>query len=221
MKTEAIQRTFNEFKTIMSIIESSMYNYIGLGYLLENPAIINQEALEDMIRVNEIDYFSIPTHQALGLNLLTKKDRSIRATEFKSAAKRALIADTAEIVVDSIYKMHAIYKNGDDPYFGNQAFSVKFDYLYTGKHSPAQHLKKDEREFIQFCLEPLRNFIRHNNAIIIPTKKIEFNRRIFEIDLNINLVNKIELTFLQCYNIFKISRHIGFVFQQKMLKEIK
>ena len=76
-------------------------------------------------------------------------------------------------------------------------------------------MEEGDREFIEKCAAPLRNFIRHNNGKLAPRRSIVYSGKPQSKEFNFNLlwssdgINDISATLHIAHDVFVTLRDIG------------
>jgi signal transduction histidine kinase len=129
-----------------------------------------------------------------------------------AAARRLLIADTFDQLVESFCRGYAIFAsdNHADPYEQEEPIYFAGSRLYKGEKE-ARYFLDDEREFIKKLVNPLRNAIRHHNGVVPPKGEIDYHGQINNLSIEVNLKRGQPIrTYLNvCNAVFSIVRNIG------------
>lgn len=206
----------NNYNSKMSNILWNVGNYIGLGWLIKHPQLLNISLIPPTSL--EVDGLRVDAYQAFGLALI-ERDRTARAEEIIAGAKRSLICDSSEIFCDTICRLNYAYTHEVNPYEEKQPFSVLFT---QAEKLLKKFLSDSEANFIEKYVAPLRHNIRHNNGIFIPGKIINYTDRIHDVDFKFNSdgMSNLQLSLEQCNNIHNVLLRIGNKFSEVLIRKI-
>lgn len=206
----------SDFEGMMHNIEWNVGNCIGMAYVVGNPQILNLSNIPP--GVFKLDELELDTYQALGIALV-KKDRLNRQAEIISSAKRFLVADSAEVFADSVYRLKQISFQGKDPYDSNQGFSVK---LTHSANLIKENVGQAEGEFIEKCVAPLRHNIRHNLGKIVPLNPIQYKSFVKECPFFImsDGSSHLKMSLKTCHDIHRVLYEIGCDFANEQIDKL-
>jgi hypothetical protein len=182
---------------------------VAQSIVISRPDIIEASKLPVEAYVDDL---RMPTVDLFGL-VLSPKDRQIIVDELLAACRRLLIADSADQLIESVCRAWGVHSDssGTDPYEKSDEISFTGTKLYAGKGA-ASLLEKEEKFFIEKVAWPIRNAIRHNNAVIPPGKKpLVYSGTVAGTQVHINLERgkPLKSSLQVCYRFFEIVRAIG------------
>ena len=200
------------YESILNNIEWNLAGFVSAAFIIINPKLLDLQAVPMRISVDGLD---IDGFQCLGLALI-EKDRQPRANELLAAAKRSLICESLEVSADFLARAARIASCERDPYARDDYFSVDMRELWNTKRGRAGSLLEEgDREFIEKCVAPLRNFIRHNNGKLPPRRSILYAGKPKSKEFNFSMVwssdgtNDISATLHIAHDVFVTLRDIG------------
>jgi len=171
-KKELLNTLLTDSKSIFENIRWNMGGVVGIISLIKKPQMFNLSNIPLRIKIEELD---IDLFQCLGISLL-QKDRQPRIQELLASTKRSLICESLEITADNLVRTSKIISTGIDPYNHEDYFNADIRDLWnTTKGRAGALISKEQRLFIEKCIAPLRNYIRHNNGVVPPNKSITYN----------------------------------------------
>ncbi|MFC1692580.1 hypothetical protein ACFL1R_03645 [Candidatus Latescibacterota bacterium] len=208
MIVDKINEQLRFFNSKFENIKWVLGTHISYAVLISRPDIIEFSKLPndlfiDNVRVNTSDVFGAT---------LPPNDRQIIVNETLASARRILLADSFDQLVESFCRSYAILTNNDhlDPYQTNDNIYFVGSKLYKGTKE-ATYFDDKEKAFIKEVINPIRNAIRHNNAILPPPNDIDFSGELFDnkIEIRIKVGNMIKADLNICNHVFNIIRKIG------------
>jgi len=208
MITEKIREQQGMFNAKCENIRWVLASHLAYSVLISRPDIVKlsnfpSELQIDNIKVSASDVFGV---------VLQPKDRQMIIDENLAAARRLLIADTFDQLVESFCRGYAIYAsdNHADPYEQEDPIYFTGRGLYKGEKE-ARYFLDVEREFIKKLVNPLRNTIRHHNGIVPPKGVIDYQGQIDNLTIGVHLERgqPIRTDLNVCNAIFGLVRNIG------------
>jgi len=194
--------------------------HIAYAVLISRPDIIDFSKLPNDVFIDNV---KVNTSDVFGATL-PPNDRQIIINETLASAKRLLLADSFDQLVESFCRSYAILVNDDhlDPYQTNDNIYFVGSKLYKGTKE-ATYFDDEEKAFLKEVINPIRGAIRHNNAILPPPNDIDFIGELFDnkIEIRFKAGDMIKADLNICNNVFNIIRKIGNNAFSKIIKEAK
>lgn len=210
-RRDQIARLLQDAQSVYANIEWNLGCLVGLGAIILRPQLLNLQTAP--LRI-EIDGLTLDGFQCLGIALLDK-DRKPRSDEVLGAARRALICEGVELAADFLVRASRVASAGADPYEAEDYFSVDLRELWNPSTGKAGSLiESEDRSFLETCVVPLRNCIRHNNGRLLPKKSIHYqgNLRGRHVDIDFkwqkDSENALVLPLSSAHGIFTAVREI-------------
>jgi len=186
-----------------------------LGSLVAQFVVINTPDIIETSRLPVevcVDGLRLPAAKIFGLGF-TPSDRRILSRELLAAARRLLIADSTEQLIESVCRAWGMHEDpsGTDPYEKNKEISFTCSRIY-GNTRAGSLLTKEERAFIKEVACPIRNAIRHNNGVISPgSRPFTFSGKVAgrEISVKLERGKPLKLSLEKSYSFFEVIKTIG------------
>lgn len=208
---EKLKKLQQDAHAIYNNIEWNLGGLIGIASITLNPKLINISVAPMKITVEGLD---LDGFQCLGVALI-EKDRKPRVDELLAMGKRVLVCESLEMAADFLVRASRIITSGSDPYEIDNFFNVDIKELWNFNQGKAGSLiEKEDGNFFEKCVAPLRNFIRHNNGQLPPKKSIVYEGFLRTKKIDLRLIwkegedNNIKLPLSTAYDIFTIIRSI-------------
>jgi hypothetical protein len=221
-RTTKLRGLFEEAREIYNTVAFCAPEFLGMAFVLENPGVLAASIVPAELDAGGV-VFSVS--QCLGLGL-PPDHRSLHRRNMVAAAKRILHCDSLELTVSFLVRAARILRSGKDPVESNDYFDPGMRELWNAQKGRAGALlAPDERLFFQKCAAPLRNLLRHNNAILPPHKRILYDGKPFGREISLRLEwreggsNKVDLDFRSVLLIFETIRDSGMAGLQRALRE--
>lgn len=223
-KEELLNQVLSDTKSIFQNIQWNMGGLAGIAALIAKPQMYFTPNIP--LRI-DIDGLNIDLYQCLGISLL-EKDRSPRIDELLASAKRSLICESLEITADALVRTSRIILTGKDPYRNENYFNAEIKELWNSSKGKAGGLiTKNQGQFFDKCIAPLRNFIRHHNGLIPPNKEIIYSGTPLERNFDISYVwknnqdNNIKITLEIAFYLFESISQICLIGIKNGIESIK
>lgn len=208
MLVRKIQQQVASFNSKCENIKWVLGTHIAYVVLISRPDIIEYSKLPTEVIIENVRTHSSNVFGAT----LPPNDRQIIVNETLSSAKRLLLADSFDQLVESFCRSYAILTNEDhlDPYETDANVYFVGSKLYKGTKE-AIYFDDEKKAFIKEVANPIRNAIRHNNGILPPPNDIDYHGKLFdtEIGIRIKAGDPIKADLNTCNHAFNIIRKIG------------
>lgn len=194
---------------ILQSVETTAAGLVGLSAIVTDHALFLSKAIleKEIIEIKADDWI-IDGRRVYGI-ALSPKARERRRSQLHVLGKRLLLCDSLEVVADHLARMARITSVGADPYAQDDYFSVDIRELWNqGPGRAGSLLDPEDRQFIEKCLAPIRNFMRHNNSTIPPLKSIHYEGSPKGVQISVHLEwqqgseNQIRVSLSQAYKLF-------------------
>lgn len=220
MIVDKIHKQLKFFHSKCENIKWVLGSHVSYAVLISRPDIIRFSNLpKDLV----VDNLKLNASQVFGA-ILPLNDRQIIVDETLASARRLLLADSFDQLVESFCRSYAILtsENHLDPYQTNDNIYFVAKRLFKGTKE-ATYFDEEERAFVKEVINRIRNAIRHNNGILLPPNDIDFSGELLgnkiEIRIKAGVMMKADLG--TCNDLFNIIRKIGDNAFHKLIEEAK